>query len=242
LLLAVPEGCFDLRTPREVRSSAFGVPVEPRASDFLLLMRMFTQAATPNEFSLLVSRAPAVSKQMPTPNWLRSQAEKASAGFRVGVAEGAALMRETTERSLVEHGITGKDVGKLRQNWVAYLRQVGDLKRYVLLAVASVAGVCRPQPNSGLWDWAVAEYERLTSIYNGSIDVYLDAYEHYIEKTWSGENAGRNDSFDLDHLVYLRPRDNSQIFVTDDRRLQALAARSLPNRILDLPGFRRVTG
>jgi hypothetical protein len=109
---------------------------------------------------------------------------------------------------------------------------------YVLLAVASVAGVSGPQPRSGLWDWAVSEYERLKGLYDGSIDVYLDAYERYIEVAWAGGGAGRNDSFDLDHLVYLRPGDGSQIFVTEDQRLRELATRSLPNRILDLAGFR----
>ena len=73
----------------------------------------------------------------------------------------------------------------------------------------------------------------------GNPHVYLDAYEKYIENAWNGEGAGRNDSFDLDHLVYVRPCDNSQVFVTEDQKLRDLATRSLPNRILDLAGFRR---
>jgi hypothetical protein len=239
LLKAVPQGCLDLRTPHEIRSSAFGVSVDSMGLDFLVLMRVFTEAETPDEFYLLVSRACSLSKQMPTPNWLREQAERVSDTFRAAVDEGVATMRRTTEAFLVESGIADKGMRKLRRGYIPYLHRVGDLKRYAFLAVASVVGVSASPPDSGLWDWLVSEYERVRGMYNGSIDVYLDAYEKYIENAWNGEGAGRNDSFDLDHLVYMRPCDNSQVFVTEDQKLRDLATRSLPDRILDLAGFRR---
>ncbi len=239
LLKVVPEGCLDLRTPNELRSRSFGVSVGSVGPDFLILMRVFTEAGTPDEFDLLVSRARSLSKQMPTPNWLREQAERVSKTVRAGVAEGVALMKQRTEAFLVESGIVDKDMRKLRRGYIPYLHGCGDLKKYALLAVASAAGVSASPPDSGLWNWMVSEYERLRGMYDGSIDVYLDAYENYIENAWDGEDAGRNDSFDLDHLVYLRPCDSSQVFVTEDRKLHDLATRSLPDRILDLAGFRR---
>lgn len=239
LLKVVPEGSLDLRTPHELRARSFGVSVGSVGLDFLILMRVFTQAETPDEFDLLVSKARSLSKQMPTPDWLREQAERVSDTFKAGVAEGAASMKQGTETFLDDSGIVDKDMRKLRRGYIPYLHHVGDLKRYVLLAVASAAGVSASPPDSGLWDWRVSEYERLRGMYDGSIDVYLDAYEKYIENAWNGECAGRNDSFDLDHLVYLRPCDNSQLFVTEDQKLHDLAARSLPDRILDLAGFRR---
>jgi hypothetical protein len=93
-----------------------------------------------------------------------------------------------------------------------------------------------------VWDWAVSEYDRLRPKYNGSIDVYVDVYERYIALAWNGKNAGRNDLFDLDHLVYMRPGDNLQVFVTTDEKLRDLASPALPNRIVDLATFRRMIG
>jgi len=158
LLKAVPQGCLDLRTPHQVRSSAFGVSVGSEDLDFLILMRVFAEAETPDGFYLLVSRAYSLSRQMPTPNWLREQAERVSDTFRAAVDEGVALLRRTTEDFLVESGIFDKDMRKLRRSYIPYLHRVGDLKRYAFLAVASAVGVSASPPDTGLWEWMVSEY------------------------------------------------------------------------------------
>ncbi len=176
---------------------------------------------------------------MPTLDWLREQAERASCSFKDAVDSGTASLRNTTEHTLLQSGILGKEKRRLRQSYLPYLHEVGDLKRYVLLVVGSAVGVSNPPPESELWDWTVSECDRLRSRYNGSIDVYLDVYERYIATAWSGKTAAHNDLFDLDHFVYMRSGDNAQAFVTADQKLLDLAAPVLPNRILDLAAFRR---
>jgi hypothetical protein len=239
LLRAVPQSCFDLRTPHQVRSNAFGVPVQPAGVEFLILIQACAQAKTPDEFHLLVSRARSFSNRMPTSDWLRREAERVSDNFRTGVAKGTALVREANEQSLLQSGTFGRETQKMRQGFIAYLHEVGDLKRYAFLAVASTVGVSTSPPASNLWNWAVSEYGRLRARYNGSIDVYLDVYARYIALAWNGRNAARNDLFDLDHLAYMRPDDNCQVFVTTDEKLRDLAIPALPNRIFDLAAFRR---
>lgn len=242
LLKAAPGGCLDLRTPHQIRSRAFGVPVRPAGVDFLILTQAAATAETPEEFYMLVSRARCLSEQLPTPAWLHMQKQRVAEGFRTAVAEGALLMRRVHEELLAASGIAGKDKKRLRRGFMPYLYSVGDLRRYALLAVASVVGMPWQDCPAGtkLYDWAIAEYERLQNTYDHSIDVYLDVYARYVTRaSWQGGDVGLNDSFDLDQFVYMRPSDNSQVFVTKDRRLRDLASPVLPGRVVDLATFRK---
>lgn len=242
LLKAARGTRLDLRTPHELRARAFGVAVRPTGFDFSILMQACAMAETAEEFYLLVSRARCLSKQIPTPDWLRTQAEQVSDSFRAGVTEGARLMRAVNEEFFVANRIVGGEKRRLHRGFMAYLYSVGDLKRYAFLAVASVVGIWSQSCPAGtkLYDWAVAEYQRLKSTYDGSIDVYLDVYARYFATlSWHGSSATLNDPFDLDQLVYMRPGDNSQAFVTTDRKLRDLASPVLPNRVLDLAMFRQ---
>ena len=113
-------------------------------------------------------------------------------------------------------------------------------RRYTFLGVAAAVGAWTEElPRSGLDDFTLAEAERLGKMYDGSIDTYLDGYSLYVLRKWlDGGDAERNDPFDLDNLVYLRPNDASQIFVTGDSQLLNLLNLVAPGRGLHVDDLR----
>jgi hypothetical protein len=92
----------------------------------------------------------------------------------------------------------------------------------------------------GLFERCIELERMVRATYDRSLDMYIDGYMEYIlGKALSGGSTHRNDSFDLDHLLYLRTEDETQKLVTGDDALHSYVAASHPLRVLHLTDVKK---
>lgn len=111
---------------------------------------------------------------------------------------------------------------------------------FALIGMAGRAGLL----SSELLDSVLVEHEvdasheaiRLAKeAYDGSLDPYLAVYiEYHARSARSRRTVGQNDGLDLDPLVYLRPDDPSQRYLSAEKLWVELVDKALPGRSVNV--------
>ena len=169
-------------------------------------------------------------------HWLKAEADRVSDHFVEAVKTAVTDFKTVTKEGLAEFDLPRDHAGFM--GYVQHLNQSGDLTRLTLIALAERAGLDTSLPSTGLYEATLQLENKLRSRYDGSLDVYMDAYiDLIVSKMAEGGSAHRNDSFDLDHLMYLRSADREQKFVSTDKALVLRVNRVREGRAIDLQVF-----
>ncbi|MGH8064914.1 MAG: hypothetical protein ACRERE_06655 [Candidatus Entotheonellia bacterium] len=222
------------QTPQEMKEIAFGIqkayPDRQFVDEALSLV-----AACENRRQLR-----ALAARDPTLLRLRQEADRVSVDFKNAVSVGTAAHRSLTKGQLQANQLSGS--GANYADYICYQREKGDWHRYTLITLSQETGFLdeAATEGEGLFERCL-ELERIVRTrYDRSLDMYIDGYVEYIlRKQLSGGSAHRNDSFDLDHLFYLRPDEEMQKLVTGDDALHSYVAASHPSRVLHLTDVRK---
>jgi len=229
--------------PHILKTRAFGVKVSTQVpSSFQILVKACAECESIDEVEAIITEARSLSSSMPSLNWLRQQSDAVSEGFSKSFEVGMKLVQEVTKSQLPrdkKRKISPRERKKLVRDLVPYLHDIGDLKMYVFLALAEDAGAWNGNlPSSELYEACTEIAQELRACYDGSLDLYIDAFASYYTEKWlDGGGPHRNDSFDLDHILYLRKEDANQLLVTTDNSLARRCLRTAPGRAVNINEF-----
>lgn len=119
-----------------------------------------------------------------------------------------------------------KDIKKAiedhRNRW--HSNNIEYLKKLTINYFARILLECYPDETN-------YHLEYIISSYDNSIDIYLLSTAYYVDKLVSTKNLpGKNDYFDLQHLIYLYGNMNE--IVSDDKLLHKIVKINFPNNII----------
>lgn len=215
------------QTPQEIIEVAFGIRQD--SSSPTPIIEALTLVSTCKDLTKLRDLA----KYHPIIIHLRNEANRVSEVFSDAISMTTQHHRDITNAQFEELEVP--QTGQAFTDFVNLLKASGDLHIYSLIALATRAGIVEEDAiqGEGLFERYMALAESLRELYDQSLDMYIDGFVEYrVDKNVSGGNSHRNDSFDLDHLFYLRKNDEAQILVTGDQGLYDSIAVSHPKRVM----------
>jgi hypothetical protein len=212
--------------PQGVVEKSFGLPPTQAGARLMELCVKIEEIDTPESLRRFLSNSSFFHE-------LKAEADRVSNHFVEAVKTAVTNFKTVTKEGLTEFDLPRDHAGFM--GYVQLLDQSGDLTRYTLIALAKRAGLDTTLPPKGLYEATLQLENKLRSRYDGSLDVYIDAYIDFIvSKMDEGGSAHRNDSFDLDHLMYMRSADQDQKFVSTDKALVLRVNRVREGRAIDL--------
>lgn len=227
--------------PHTLKARAFGVKVTTRVpSSFQILVKACAECESIDEVEAIIKEARSLSNSMPSLSQLRRQSDAVSEGFSKSFDVGMKLVRAVTKSQLPrDKKKSPRAQKKLVRGFVPYLHNIGDLKMYVFLALAKEAEAWNGNlPSSELHKACTEIAQALRACYDGSLDLYIDVLASYWTEKWlDGGGPHRNDSFDLDHILYLRKEDAKQLLVTTDNSLAMRCQRTATGRAVNIKEF-----
>ena len=227
--------------PHILKARAFGIKETTKAPiSFQLLIKACIECESIDEVEAITKKAQSLSASMPSLDWLRQQADAVSENFGKSFDIGMNLVQTVTKSQLPQDKkMSAQSQKKMVRGFVPYLHEAGNLRLYAFLSLAEIAGAWNGKlPNSGLYEACTKIEDLLKARYDGSLDIYIDAFASYwMEKWLDGGEPHRNDSFDLDHILYLRREDTDQILVTTDKTLINRCLQTAPGRAINISEF-----
>ncbi len=227
--------------PSIIRQKAFGFPVLRQSNTSLqILIKACIECNSITELETVIKAAQVLSASMPSLDWFRQQADTVSQAFRNSFDSGKQSIEKVTESQLPkDEERSMKEQRKIIRGFIPYLYQVGDIHTQIFLALAEAAGAWNGQlSGADLYEECIKVSQQLKERYDGSIDLYITALAAYWTEKWlDGSGPHRNDSFDLDHIVYLRKNDPNQVFVTTDNSLGSRCIHAAPERAVSINAF-----
>ncbi len=212
--------------PEGVVEKSFGLPPTQGGARLMELCVKIEEIDTPERLRRFLSNSSFFHK-------LKAGADRVSDLFVEAVKTAVTNYKTATKEGLAEFDLP-RDHASFK-NYVQHLNQFGDLTRCALIALAERAGRDTSLPATGLYEASLQLETELRSHYDGSLDVYIDAYvDFFVSKMDEGGSAHRNDSFDLDRLMYLRSADQAQKFVSTDKALVLRVNRVREGRATEL--------